>query len=191
MPITRIWRNKNQQEISTMLHIRTHSVLGNQYPEFSIWTDKKKNFNSKVTAALQQLTEFSTEWKIAFFLHFHRQEKGGMRFYFENTPWPVKKAVSVDVCFGICPKTGLGNLSSVTLYISWDNIGVYPKTTSSSPRKFPKVPLVFTIPGGGISFMTLTHGRHKGWWVIYAFVNGRFLPRAIKLQFELFTRLSL
>jgi len=137
MPVTRIWRGKNQQEISTMLHfVRT------QFSEINIrkfQSEKTTNFNSKVTAALQQLTEFSTEGKIAFFLHFHRQEKGGMRFYFENTPWPVKKAVSVDVCFGICPKPDLGDLSSVTLYISWDNIAVYPKTNLlTSPRKIPR-----------------------------------------------------
>ena len=112
-----------------------------QFSEINIrkfQSEKTQPFNLKVTAALQQLTEISTEWKIAFFLHFHQQEKGGMRFYFENTPWPVKEGCIRWRVFWICPKPDLGNLSSVTLYISWDNIGVYPKTTSSSPTNCHK-----------------------------------------------------
>ena len=133
--------NKNQQEISTMLHFRTHSVLGNQFPEFSVWKDKKP-FNLKVTAAFQQLTEISTEWKIAFFLHFHRQEKGGMRFYFENTPWPVKEGCIRWRVFWICPKTGSGQpIFRDIIYLLRQHSCLPQDNFLQAHAKFPKVPL--------------------------------------------------
>jgi len=148
---------------------RTHSVLGNQYPEFSVWIDKK--LQSKSHSCHTTADGIFNGMKDCIFSALSSTRKRGDEVLFRKHAMTSKEGCIRWRVFWICPKPDLGDLSSVTLYISWDNIGVYPKTTSSSPRKFPKVPLVFTIPGGGISFMTLTHGRHKGWKVIYAIVN--------------------
>jgi len=190
MPITRIWRNNNQQEISTMLHFRTHSVLGDQYPEFQ--SEKTQTVQFKSHSCLPTADGNFNGMKNCIFLHFHRQEKGGMRFYFENTPWPVKEGCIRWRVFWNLPENRIGQPIFRDIIYLLRQHSCLPQDNFFKPHKFPKVPLVFTIPGGGISFMTLTHGRHKGWKVIYVIVNGRFclVLASYSLVLPLFTRLN-
>ena len=73
------------------------------------------------------------------------------------------------MCFEFARKPDLGNLSSVTLYISWDNIAVYPKTTSYKPTQIPKSAsgTIVYQEGELIWRMAVTQGE-----VIYAIVSG-------------------
>ena len=140
MPITRIWRNKNQQEISTMLHIRTHSVLGNQFPEFSVWKDT--TIQSKSHSCLLTADGNFDGMKNCIFSALSSTRKRGDEVLFRKHAITSKRRLyPLTYIFGICPKTGSGQPIFSWHYISsWgDNIAVYPKTNLlTSPRKIPR-----------------------------------------------------
>jgi len=138
---------------------RTHSVLGNQYPEFSVWIDKK--LQSKSHSCHTTADGIFNGMKDCIFSALSSTRKRGDEVLFRKHAMTSKEGCIRWRVFWICPKPDLGDLSSVTLYISWDNIAVYPKTNLlTSPRtNSQKCLLKYTIPGGGIHSMRMI--RHK------------------------------
>jgi len=171
-----------------MLHfVRT------QFSEINIrnfQSEKTTNFNSKVTAALQQLTEFSTEGKIAFFLHFHRQEKGGMRFYFENTPWPVKEGCIRWRVFWNLPETGSGRPIFRDIIYLLRQHSCLPQDNFLQPTQIPKSASGTLDQEGELISWDWRRVVMKGDKLYTRLLVVEILPRASKLQFKLFTRLS-
>ena len=142
-----------------MLHFRTHSVLGNQYPEFQ--SEKTQTVQFKSHSCLPTADGNFNGMKNCIFLHFHRQEKGGMRFYFENTPWPVKEGCIRWRVFWICPKIGSGQPIFRDIIYLLRQHSCLPQDNFFKPHKFPKVPLVLYQEGELISWhwrMVVTKG---------------------------------
>ena len=163
MPITRIWRNKNQQEISTMLHFRTHSVLGNQYPEFQ--SEKTQTVHFKSHSCLPTADGNFNGMKNCIFSALSSTRKRGDEVLFRKHAMTSKEGCIRWRVFWNLPENRIGQPIFRDIIYLLRQHSCLPQDNFLQPHhaKFPKVPLVVYYIRGGINFMRLTHGRHKGW----------------------------
>ncbi len=141
MPVTRIWRGKNQQEISTMLHIRTHSVLGNQFPEFSVWKDT--TIQSKSHSCLPTADGNFNRMKNCIFSALSSTRKRGDEVLFRKHAMTSKRRLYPLTCVLNLPETGSGQpiFRDIIYLLRQHSCLPQDKSSYEPTHKFPKVPL--------------------------------------------------
>ena len=143
-----------------MLHFRTHSVLGNQYPEFQ--SEKTQTVQFKSHSCLPTADGNFNRMKNCIFSALSSTRKKGDEVLFRKHAMTSKRRLYPLTCVLNLPENRIwATYLLVTLYIFLRQHSCLPQDKSSyePTQNSQKCLLKYTIPGGGIHSMRMI--RHK------------------------------